>query len=159
MTTSPAGRFAGTFAALLAAHQVADHWIQTDHQAASKGAPGSAGRKACAAHVATYTLTAAVAVLATDRAARLDLSPGRTVAALALSAVTHYIADRRTPLRKIAERTGSGRFYGFGTPQEGDAGGRPCLGTGAYALDQSWHVGWLWASALLVAAAGKRGAR
>lgn len=159
MTTSPAARFAGTFAVLFAAHQVADHWIQTDHQAISKGADGWAGRRACAAHVATYTLTAAAALAATNQAARLDISPGRAMAALALSAVTHYVVDRRTPLRKIATFFPSTRNMidiGACRPGRDD---KPCMGTGAYALDQSWHVGWLWASALMVAAAGKQVAR
>jgi hypothetical protein len=45
------------FAALFVAHQVADHWIQTQHQADTKGCPGWPGRIACAAHVASYTAT------------------------------------------------------------------------------------------------------
>lgn len=145
----PAAYFAAVFAALYAAHQVADHWIQTDHQAGHKGAAGWPGRIACAAHVATYTITALVALVAVTLTTGMHLSPARVALALAISAGTHYIADRRTPLAKIAKLTGSARFYGFGTPQPGDQGGRPCLGTGAYALDQSWHIGWLFVAALV----------
>lgn len=58
-----AADFAAVFVALYAAHQVGDHWIQTQHQADCKGQPGWAGRWACLAHVATYTATAVVALL------------------------------------------------------------------------------------------------
>src|SRR5256885_16927252 len=61
---------------------------------------------------------------------------------LAVSAVTHYIADRRTPLLRLAEAmqpvTGKADFYRLGAPREG-RDDNPSLGTGAYALDQSWH--------------------
>ena len=65
--TSAASRFASTFAALIAAHHVGDYWVQTDHQAVNKGRHGTraenaAGRKACLAHVATYTATTTAAV-------------------------------------------------------------------------------------------------
>lgn len=49
---------------LLVAHTVADHWVQTDAQARNKGLPGWPGRRACAAHVASYTATLLVFVLA-----------------------------------------------------------------------------------------------
>src|SRR5690242_21078110 len=45
------------FAALYAAHQVGDHWVQTQDQADRKGRPGAEGRITCAAHVMTYTAT------------------------------------------------------------------------------------------------------
>src|SRR5690606_36368358 len=38
-TPSVAATFAALFAALFVAHQVADHWVQTSHQAAHKGLP------------------------------------------------------------------------------------------------------------------------
>lgn len=50
------------------------------------------------------------------------------VAALALSAGTHYLIDRRWPVRRAAEATGKGAFYELGGP----------LG-GAYLLDQATH--------------------
>jgi hypothetical protein len=142
--------FAAVFAALYAAHQVADHWVQTDHQANHKGLPGWPGRWNCAKHVATYTLTGVVALAALAavtgwRPALLPLTAG-----LAVNAVSHYIADRRTPLRRIAEWTGHGGFYTLGTPRPG-RDDNPSLGTGAYALDQSWHVGWLFITALIIA--------
>jgi hypothetical protein len=59
---------------------------------------------------------------------------------LAASAFSHYLANRRAPLAWIAERAGSGLFYrlsGAGM-------------NGAYLLDQSWHVGWLFIAALII---------
>ena len=64
---------------------------------------------------------------------------------LAVSAVSHYFADRRAPLRRLAERTGSGEFWHAG---EG-------LATGAALLDQAWHWGWLFVSALIVSAGAR----
>lgn len=130
--------FAAVFVALYAAHQVADHWVQTQHQADHKGQPGWAGRMACAAHVATYTLTAVLALvlLAVATGWRPEVLP--LLAGLTVSAVSHYIADRRTPLRWIADRLGK-------DPAWLERGG------GMYALDQSWHIGWLFVAALVIA--------
>nr|MDT0661926.1 DUF3307 domain-containing protein [Micromonospora sp. DSM 115978] len=136
---------------LHAAHTVADHWIQTQHQASHKGLPGWSGRRACLAHVATYTLTAVLALLALAVVTGWRPGPAGLAAGLAVSAITHYVADRRTPLRRIAEQVGAGQFYTLGVPRAG-RDDNPSLGTGAYALDQSWHIGWLWVSALLIGA-------
>ena len=148
--TTRAATFAAVFAALYVAHQVADHWVQTQHQADTKGHPGWAGRAACAAHVATYTLTAVVALglLAAGTGLRFDLF--HVAVGLLISAVSHYVADRRTPLRKLAELSRSARFYALGTPRTG-RDDNPSLGTGAYALDQSFHLFFLFAAALFIA--------
>lgn len=143
--------FAAVFVALFVAHQVADHWIQTQHQADGKGRPGWPGRIACAAHVATYTLTALVALAALALSTDLDASPGKVAAGLAISAITHYIADRRTPLKRLAELTGSAKFYALGCPRPG-RDDNPSLGTGSYALDQSFHYLFLFVAALVIAA-------
>ena len=131
--------FAAVFVALWVAHQVADHWIQTQHQADCKGRPGAAGRIACAAHVATYTATAFGFLGALALATGLDLDPGRVATGLAVSAVTHYIADRRTLLRRAADALGK-------NPRWLDHGG------GMYALDQSFHYLFLFVAALVIAA-------
>lgn len=133
--------FLVAFAALYAAHMVADHWIQTQHQADAKGEAGWYGRWNCVKHVSTYTLTQAVAFLAATWWLDLPVRPGWLVAGLLVSAVTHYFADRRQPLRKLAERIGSGTFYRLAD----------CGLNGAYLLDQSWHIGWIFAAALVVA--------
>ncbi|MFG2903946.1 hypothetical protein ACGF13_02585 [Kitasatospora sp. NPDC048286] len=135
MTSVRAARFAVAAVLFRAAGDVADHWIQTDHQATTKGhhdhngQSSAAGRRACAAHVATYTATQAAALLAGSRLLGVRLRPGPVAAALALSAVTHYIADRREPLRRLADATGKGAFVRLT-----DHGMN-----GAYTLDQAWH--------------------
>jgi hypothetical protein len=138
--TAAPGAVAAVFAALYAAHQVADHWVQTQHQADAKDGAGWPGRLACAAHVATYTATALAALLAVAWRTGLALSPATVAVGLAVSAGTHYLADRRRPLRWMADRLGK------------DAGWLE-RGGGMYALDQSWHVGWLFVAALIVAVA------
>lgn len=148
MATRTSATVGTVFAALFAAHQVADHWVQTQHQADTKGQPGWPGRLSCAAHVATYTATAAAALAAVHACTGRGLSAHRAAAGLAVSAVTHYVADRRTPLQRLATLTGSLPFHNLGTPRPGHDD-NPSLGTGAYALDQSWHVGWLFVAALL----------
>lgn len=147
MTTAA---FAAVFCALYAAHSVGDHWVQTHHQALTKGGCGRAGRLACAAHVATLTATKAAALAALALATGLALSPWAAALGLAVDALSHYWADRRTTLAALAERLGKSDFYRLGAPRPGhdDA---PHLGTGAYALDQSWHHLWLFITALIIA--------
>lgn len=138
ITESPIATFAAVFAALYAAHQVADHWVQTQRQADHKGMPGWAGRIACALHVLTYTVTAAAALGVLALALGLRVSLPAAVLGLLVSAVTHYIADRRTPLRWMADRLRK-------NPAWLERGG------GLYALDQSWHIGWLFVAAVVIA--------
>ena len=139
--------FAVLLPALLVAHNVADHWVQTSHQACNKGRAGWAGWVACARHVATYTVVTTLAVLAVWQLFALPLTLAGVVAGQVVSAVTHYWADRRCTLARLARLTGNAEFYALGAPRPG-RDDNPSLGTGAYALDQAWH--WLW---LLVAAA------
>jgi hypothetical protein len=146
-----AATFAAVFADLFVAHQVADHWVQTDTQACRKGLPGWPGRRACATHVATYTLTALVALGVLTLVTGLDTNPWQVAAGLTVSAVTHYIGDRRTPLRKLAELLGAGQFFTLGVPRPG-RDDNPSIGTGSYALDQSFHYLWLFIAALVIAA-------
>ncbi|MGX4737160.1 transcriptional regulator [Kitasatospora griseola] len=165
MTSNRATRFAAAYALLRAAADVADHWVQTSHQAGTKGQhdhhegqSSAAGRRACAAHVATYTATQAAALLVGSHVVGMRLRPGRVAAALAVSAVSHYVADRREPLRRLADATGQGDFYALGTPAHpkrpttADGTYAPVLGTGAYALDQAWHHAWETVAALIVSA-------
>lgn len=138
------------FAALYAAHHIGDFWVQTDHQARTKGLPGRDGVLACLAHVVTYTVTAVVAVVSVALVTGWFPSWGGVVAGLLVSAVTHYVADRRGPLRWLADRCGLHLFWVLGAPRP-DRNDKPCLGTGAYALDQSFHIGWLFVAALIIA--------
>ena len=112
---SAAAVFAAVSAAYAAGHWVGDYWVQTHRQARGKAAPGWPGRRGCAAHVATYTLTlAACLALAWWRLA-LPLSLPWTAAGLAVSAVTHYAADRRRPLRALAAGPASSPTTTWGT--------------------------------------------
>ncbi|MGH3155155.1 MAG: transcriptional regulator [Streptosporangiaceae bacterium] len=143
---SGAAVFAAVAIALLAGHQAGDYWVQTDRQAARKGLPGWPGRAACAAHVATYTLTLAGCLALAAWWLALPLSAAWVAAGLAVSAVTHYVADRRWPLRRLAGLIpGKAGFWASGTG----------LASGAAYLDQAWHWFWLFISALVVT----RGAR
>lgn len=149
MTT--AARFAAVSALMTAAGAVGDMWVQNDACARIKGAhddapvvetdpetgevlakyDGRDGRRACAHHVATYTATQAVALIAGNKALGLGVRPSRMAAALAVSAITHYVADRRRPLQRLAEVTGKGKFFGQMSPI-----------CGPFELDQAWHRGW-----------------
>lgn len=92
--TAAGTRFAAAYAALTAAHEVGDYILQRDTDAATKGKHGPEGALACARHVLSYTAGQAAALWAANRAFRLDITPGRAAAGLALSAFTHYATDR-----------------------------------------------------------------
>lgn len=176
MITDAAVTFAVVLPTLLVAHHVADHWVQTDWQARNKGRRDSAGREACLRHVCFYTMTTILFVGAVWLLFDLPISPAGFLIGQLVSAVTHYWADRRGTLERLCERLGKGDFYRLGQPRvlaavvgDGDdpdgptvqllqagcddpAGwDNPSLGTGAYALDQSWHWAWLFVAALLTA--------
>lgn len=137
--------FAAVFAAYAAGHGIGDYWVQTNGQALGKGAAGWPGRRACAAHVATYTLTLAACLALAWWRLGLPLSPPWIAAGLAVSAVTHYFADRRRPLERLASAIpGKLGFYRAG---EG-------LASGAAHLDQAWHWWWLFAAALITVGGG-----
>lgn len=100
--------------------------------------------------MSTYTATATgFLALAVSRTG-LEVSVTRCVLALLVSAVSHYWADRRTTLARLAALLGSADFYQLGQPRPG-RDDNPSLGTGAYALDQSWHIAWLFIAALIIA--------
>lgn len=151
--------FAAVFCTLLAAHQFGDHWVQTHRQACGKGAPGRAGRIWCARHVASLTITKLLALLALTGMTGLDITPGYLFAGLLVDGVSHYWADRaaRHPnskrvvtLARLADALGKGDFYRMGAPRMG-RDDQPHLGTGAYALDQSLHVLFLFIASLIIA--------
>lgn len=148
MFGAEASTFATVFISLYAAHEVGDHWVQTGRQTCRKGASGWAGRLACARHVGTLTGVKAVALGLAYGVLDIHPHPVALVAALLVDAVSHFWADRRLTLARLAERIGKGEFYRLGAPREGHDD-VPHLGTGAYALDQSWHVGWLFIAALI----------
>lgn len=147
--------FSVLFAALYVGHVVGDHWVQTSCQAIHKAAPTWAGRLACARHVGTLTLTKLVLAAAVVIVFHIHLTWWQAVAAVAIDAGSHYWADRRVTLERLARRrwVNKGEFYDQGTDlvnAEGET--RPHIGTGRYALDQSWHVLWLFVATLVATA-------
>lgn len=89
-----AARFATAYAALMGGHEVGDYLVQTDAQARGKGAHTHEGRVACAGHVVSYTATQGAALAVLNRRLGLGIKPGRALAGLAVSGVTHYFVDR-----------------------------------------------------------------
>lgn len=142
---TPVETFPAVWVALYAAHVIGDHWIQTDSEALGKDGPGWRARLLCARHVLSLAATKLVTLLVTVAVLHVHLSALAVVAGLAVDAVTHYIADRRAPLRALARLVGKQPFWKLGDDVAAPAG------TGAYALDQAWHVAWLWVAALIIA--------
>ncbi|WP_255949368.1 transcriptional regulator [Streptomyces odontomachi] len=144
-----AGTFAAVFVALWVAHSVGDHWVQSSHQSCMKGQPGWPGRLAAARHVATLTLTKGAVLAPVVLLLGLHLSALGLLVGLGVDAVSHGWADRRHTLAALARLLGKGEFYRLGAPRPGrdDA---PHIGTGAYALDQSFHHLWLLVAALII---------
>ncbi|WP_326695713.1 hypothetical protein [Streptomyces sp. NBC_01766] len=160
-------RNAAVFAAVLglgrAGSKIGDFWSQSDWCAQVKGASDTApviyenpvtktksthgtvdGRRACIHHCLTYTATQAAFVGVGSWVLGIRLHPGAAVTALAVSGITHYIADRRVPggvLETLATKTGKGSFYKLA------AHGL----NGAFHLDSSWHHGWETVAALIAA--------
>jgi hypothetical protein len=152
-------RFLLVSTALSAAHQLGDQWLQTSHQACNKGGQGWPARRAAAAHVASYTVAGAVAVTIAAHQLRVPLSPGRLALALATNAASHYIADRREPLRRMARLVGRGEYLqacrvvrqaqsNSGEKIQPDETGP---GTALFELDQAWHYACIFVSALIAA--------
>lgn len=156
-----AGAIAGFGLALYAGHHVGDYWVQTDHQAQHKGNEGAEGRLACLYHVISYTVTQAVCVGAMVVVAGIQTNLMALNMGLIISAVTHYLADRREfgiMFRLARMLPGKARFLTLGVPRKGarwmedpehasepahySYDDNPSLGTGAWALDQSWHLFW-----------------
>jgi Protein of unknown function (DUF3307) len=134
--------FAAYGLALYVGHHVGDYWVQTDHQAQHKGDAGHEGRWACAKHCLTYGLTQFILAATIG----LTLAPGfpawRVLAGVLVSVVTHYAADRREHglmFRLARLIPGKADFLKLGVPRTG-RDDNPSLGTGAWALDQSWHL-------------------
>jgi hypothetical protein len=139
MSITKTARFAAVLATLHAAHNVGDHIAQTDHQALRKTDPAGWVRP-MAGHVAGYHAVQVAALLTVDRVLGLGLSPARVAAAVAWSAGTHAVLDRRWPVRWVLRRTGSAGFAETVTPINGP-----------YVADQALHHAVLWVAALMVA--------
>lgn len=130
--------FASTLAALYALHSVADHWIQTNRQATTKGGLGWPARLADLRHVLTYTATLMAGLALVDWRCHLAYDVPRVALALLINGITHYVADRRTPVTKLATMLGKARWL-------------ECDPEAGYKLDQSSHMAFLFVTALIVA--------
>jgi hypothetical protein len=145
MMTDSAITFAVTLPSLLVLHSVADHWVQTNGQAVTKGKPvrdengarDRSGPLANLRHVATLTATLAAGLAVLAWRFGLDYEPVRVAAGLTVNAVSHYWADRRRTLRNLAVAIGK-RGWVDNDPNA------------LYLLDQSWHMGWLFVAALVM---------
>lgn len=155
-----AGDFAAVGLAFYTGHRIGDYWVQTDHQAQHKGLPGVQGRVACTLHCLSYVGTQfACLLLLVMVATPMSLTVPGMYVALAVSGITHYMADRREyglMLRLARLLPGKAAFMRLGVPRQGltfygtntdhtddvevDATDNPQLATGAWALDQSWHI-------------------
>ena len=165
-----------------AAHGIGDTWVQTQHQATTKGSLSRAGQWACFRHVATYTLTTALGVLLVAvLPLGTSISPAGFLLGQLVNAATHYVIDRRWTLVWLADKVhGRGHpdpFVRFGTPRPYlvfatktsplpvTAGAEPAkalepvpldaehMGTGAYQLDQALHAMALFVAAVVTAVA------
>jgi hypothetical protein len=135
---------AASFVALFAGHQIGDHVVQSNADAAAKGAPTAellsagvhawTGWPACARHVVTYALTQAAALALIAVVTPLRWSSA--AAALAVSAGTHAVIDRRWIVRLMiqAKRCQDWR-------------------EAPYLIDQSLHMGALLVAAVLAGVA------
>jgi hypothetical protein len=144
--TSPAARTAAVWAALSASHDFADHWVQIDNQAVAKGKPGAEGIRACAAHVATYTATQAITLAAASRLLGLRIGWKRAALGLAISASTHYIADRQGDHWQDEKPRGVVRL----AAATGHVGWLQRDPNAGYLMDQSWHKAWLAVAAAVI---------
>jgi hypothetical protein len=135
-TVSRALVFAVCLLALLVAHQVGDHVLQTDQQAAGKA--GSI--RAMAGHLLGYHLCFAAILLGTVGLLGVPVTGRGVIAGLAFSAATHAVLDLRWPVAAILRAARSPEFAKATTPV-----------SGLYAADQALHKLALLISALLIA--------
>jgi hypothetical protein len=144
-----AAKFAAAYAALTAAHEAGDYFVQRDADAVAKGHPGPEGAAACSRHCLTYTAAQAAALAAANRYFGLGLDRRRAAAGLALSALTHYVADRcaghwattgpTAPLLVRAVHATGKQTWLTRAPEAGAL------------VDQAWHKVWVTLAAAVAA--------
>ncbi|MEC3974588.1 hypothetical protein [Amycolatopsis sp. H20-H5] len=132
--------FAALQATFADVHPVCDQWVQSSADAIGKGQPGRDGAKHCARHVATYTAGQVGAAVMVTRVLGYRMPLRALAAGAAINAVTHYVIDRREPLKSAARTFGKGGYLDHATVQrrEGvvDESGP---GTALMELDQAAH--------------------
>lgn len=82
-------------------HPFCDQIVQNSEDAVNKGKPGPLGRAACARHVATYSLVQYVTALGVTSALGYRVPTSALLAGTALNGLTHYVIDRREPLKRF----------------------------------------------------------
>lgn len=127
--------YGSTLAVLWAAHNLGDHVIQTDHQAAHK----THSWKAMTGHVGSYTATQVAALLGLRTLTGGRGGWRRLAAGVAFSAATHAFLDRRWPVTRLLAATGSAAFAERTDPI-----------CGSYLADQALHHACLAVSAALI---------
>ncbi|MFB7858909.1 hypothetical protein [Rhodococcus qingshengii] len=139
------------FIGLFAGHHAGDYWIQTDHQAITKGKPGAEGIRACLAHVTGLTLTKLIFVGSLLSISGLAPSPFWFLFGVFVDASSHYWADRRTTLEKLAKVLRKSTFYQMGkdTVHTSSPPGTH-VGVGSHALDQAFHLVFLVVGSVLM---------
>jgi hypothetical protein len=146
--------FTCVFLALYVGHHVGDHWTQTGWQATTKHLRNCTGRRACFLHVVTLTFTKALFLAAVCLTLDVHVSPGWTAVALLVDGATHYWCDRRFTLLRLVTFLKKDGYWKFVTvvrsPGQDPADTGP--GTGSFHLDQSWHLFWIGAASLAIAA-------
>jgi hypothetical protein len=120
------GRTAVIILSALVGHELGDYIVQTNHQASNKGADGynppdckpdlAESWKANQLHCAGYHAALAATVGASCAFHGIALRPRNALAALALSWGTHAVIDRRWPVEKLMNATGSSDYYPVGAP-------------------------------------------
>lgn len=130
--------FAAVFVALYVGHMVGDHVVQTDWQAANKAKP--LGYVALFAHVSTYVLTQSVALVLLMLVTGAPPRGYAVALGLLFSGATHAFIDRRWPVKWLMVRTGSEPFSR--------------TEHGLYLVDQTLHIAFLFAAALLIVGIG-----
>lgn len=101
--------FGTIMGALIAAHYLADFYVQTDHQAQHKGLRGdrvNEGRWNCAKHALSYTAVQAVVLPIVMSVDGIAVDYPVTLLFLALNGFTHYVIDRRWTLEAFARGIG-----------------------------------------------------
>jgi len=134
--------FAAVQATFSDVHPFCDQIVQNSDDAANKGKPGWVGRKACARHVATYSAGQLVAAVGVTRALGFGASWSSLLAGTVINGITHYVIDRREPLKKFlrSKTIGKAGYLDHATVQRRpgvvDEGGP---GTALMECDQAAH--------------------
>lgn len=151
--TAAASAFAALFVASYPAHLLADHAGQPSSWAMAKGRCDHEGRVACAKHTVVVVALQGLAVTAVALITGLTLDPLAIAAGLLLTGWSHYWIDRRTTASGLFAAIGKAEFASLGAPRPGRED-NPSLGTGAYRMDQDWHIAWIAITCLVMASTG-----